>query len=310
MTEHRDEAGTATISDAEAERVFRVLAKTPPAGIPEWARKAYGINDDGTIAEGGLTDEGREHARKLHEGLHDAIARATAMFDRATRGDHECDAAPFGDPFGLARPLRAALRAGAQALAAALDDGASDDAGVDRARGLRGERVTLANGKKVSRYLLGGEPFVLLRLQQAPGGLAYVSAVTGGGALPGESGIIDPVELVEHGLDALRQGGGVETDLDAPDEVDRMTMEEAARRFGAEVDQLADLLTPDGSAAGPSTEWPGSGPVPDHLPGGAPGESAAPAASPVHDGGASSSPAPSEPATSASDSSGPGGGTD
>lgn len=309
MTEHRDEAGTATISDEEAERVFRVLAKTSPAGIPEWAQEAYGINNDGTIAESGLTDKGREHARGIHEGLHDAIARATAMFDRATRGDHECGAAPFADPFGLARPLRAALRAGAQTLAAALDDGASDDAGVDRARGLRGERVTLANGQRVSRYLLGGEPFVLLRLQHAPGGLAYVSAVTGGGALPGESGIIDPVELVEHGLDALRRGGGVESDLDTPDEVDRMTMEEAARRFGDDVEHLADLLTPDGSAAGPSTEWPGSGPVPDHLPGGTPTETPAPAASPVHDGGASS-PAPSEPASTSSDSSGPGGGTD
>ncbi len=305
MTDDKPEGGAATLTDADVEAAFRMIARGD--GIPEDICSVLGVNTDGSPAEGGFTRMAREYAAHLYDRASARHKRKHAPTPR--RAD---PVVSLVEALGLAAPLRAALRGAAEALVEALDTDAAPVAAEGAPR--MGERVVTADGRKLTRYTVGDHPYALIRVEPAGEdlGIAAVTVVCGGGAGVGNDATMDAVELIEHALSAAKSGGfAVAPDVDPADAaaaVQRMTTAQVASMFGIDLADL-DSAAAAASAAGPSTEWPGSGDVPDHLPGYVEPDSSAAPSSPVHDGGASS-PAVSEPSTSSSDSSGPAGGTD
>lgn len=297
MTDDKSAAPAVTMTDERAEQLYRILARVEPVGIPDWMCEMYGLKDDGSIAESGLTDEGRAHARQLEQ----TIVRKLNGARRS--GAAAGDIGGLVAALGLVGPVRAAMRAAAQTFAAALNDGDSDDAGIDAGASLDGQRGVLPDGTRVTRYTLGEDPYVLIRVQPVAGGpVGLVTVVCGGGVQPGDDGIVSPIELVESALDAVRRGG-ITVDSDVESEIARvqgMSEADIAGLFGLDLADIAqDGASPEGPAAdssGPSTEWPSTAPVPDRLPGGEPfgdpGQTSVPADEPRHDGGASEAPTP------------------
>lgn len=264
MTEKKIEE----VSPAEAEEVFKFLARAFGAA-PEAARRDFNINPDGSAAEGGISESGLVGAAEASEAVRRTLMRLGRPSDlpsgRPRRGRPavtSADVTAMLDALGLRSPVRVALRAGAQALAAALNDGDADDEG-GVAMGPHGDRVSGEGENKRMTVTLGGEPFVLLRLQEPEDRESPFAALTvlHGGPFDDCGVEVSVGKMLEVALAGWRDAVG-EASGDEP-----ISLGEALRKSGASRESFDDFLNQlgirvDGSgravpvASGPSTEAP------------------------------------------------------
>lgn len=216
---------------------------------------ALGVNADGTIAAGGLTDAGVQMASTIAEEL-SGIAKSRFRAERSARDTGAGGKEPGGmeaavDALGMRGPVRAAIRAGAQALAAALNDGRSDDEGL-----LRGDPSEIKfdaddeheheDGRCVRKVRLGHVPFVLIQQAQVPGepdGVTALTLATGGvkyrrDAEPGEPSVEDmlegALEAVDVAGDNRSEGVIIDKTTDGiPEDVGAAFVEMLRSRLGA-----------------------------------------------------------------------------
>lgn len=290
-TQTPDHEGAGRIDDETAEAIFETMAEQY-GEVPPPLREAYGINADGSIADGGLTAEGRAHAELLGGivaaflGKQEARTRHAHRFALATA--HSLGHGMALDPFGLRGPVRAALRAGAQAFAAALNDGETDDDGIDD-----------DDAEVAEAIARDGEAF-----EQAPPEMAEAVTALLRQQFGPDVRVVD-VRLTPDGRPAAR----VDPSSLRVDQKARVYGPTGRRprpsAQGARADEFdeTDFATagnsgpgwfaPPAASSGPSTEWPGPvEPTPTPGESARSGESAAPAAPQCDTGNASPSPAP------------------
>lgn len=301
---------------------LRITAESMPGGVlPAEACERYGIKPDGSIAEGGLTEAGREFADECIEAVQEAVKDIKGMGERKRErkaGPPPFTASDLGevlDALQMRGPMRAAIRAGAQALAAALNDGGADNEGLPEHGHDDDDTCTVT---------LGAEPFVLVRVNRLPGtGMGGVSVVAGGGAVyakdPGAALAVITVEkLLALAAEGIKRSGteaeqwdkipggrdivaGLRSMLGDPDlDLQLMVVDEAGNVMPADVaaDVEAGLAeadaeakmrqAPEASGSGPSTEMP----TPPNMP--RPSEDA-PGAGPGSDDGWGTPPSTSSP---------------
>lgn len=314
----------AAMVDARRQSAMRVFAGITD-GLPAEMCERAGVDEDGNLTGERLTDYGIKIADIAINVLHEATTKMLKAPDEVEReAPRPAKPAPTGgdqDWLGVRGPLRAAMRAAAASFAAALDEGETDDAPAKQAAAsFRPGRY------QTQTVTLGEEPFLLLRASRISGGAVAMNITSGGGLVTEAKAAEDDVtvesllsvamEAVDSGaFDSNAKFGIFGADADADDDVDgelRDLLRTGGRRphgdpgepAGGSLSDLAETLrtavsdlvgeraanldseSPVGSAAGPSTEWPYPGDVPDHLPG-EPGESpAAPPDCSGDDGGA------------------------
>lgn len=265
MTEKIEEA-----SPAEAEALFKFFASTL-GEPPEEARRNFNINADGSAAEGGISELGRIGAAAVSSAVRETLMHPEGASSDLPSGRPRrrrpapaaatsADVTAMLDALGLRSPVRVALRAGAQALAAALNDGDADDEG-GVAMGPHGDRVSGEGENRRMTVTLGGEPFVLLRLQEPEDPASPFAALTvlHGGPFDDHEATVR--KLLEVALAGWRESVGEESGDES------ISLREALRQSGASRASFDDFLNQlgirvDGSgravpvASGPSTEAP------------------------------------------------------
>lgn len=208
----------------------------------EKAQEAFGVNADGSIAEGGLTEAGQRFAHAAVHAITDLVNERRARKRKAAAGPTNVDLSGLSSLGGIVEaldlrgPVRVALRAAAQALAVALNDGASDDdEAADMPTGMHMENSQGGYTIKVDRA-----PFLLLQAVQPEGSpFGSITVVSGGGlkyaqdAEEGELTIEQVIDIAARGVEAAGEGAvGWVGPGEVPNEVQDALIDHLNETFG------------------------------------------------------------------------------